>query len=66
MLFILWWILVKLKGKAIQGYEINLSLDFTNFLLEKANVAVVLGIAFGDDDYVRLSYATSIENIKKV
>ncbi|MDD2446067.1 MAG: pyridoxal phosphate-dependent aminotransferase [Tissierellia bacterium] len=55
----------KLKGKAIQGYEINSSLDFTNFLLEKANVAVVPGIAFGDDDYVRLSYATSIENIKK-
>lgn len=55
----------KLKGKVIQGYEINSSIDFTNFLLEKANVAVVPGIAFGDDDYVRLSYATSIENMKK-
>ncbi|NLL81611.1 MAG: pyridoxal phosphate-dependent aminotransferase [Tissierellia bacterium] len=55
----------KLKGKTIQGYKIESSLDFTNFLLEKANVAVVPGIAFGDDNFVRLSYATSIDNINQ-
>lgn len=52
------------KGKTIKGREIKDSLDFTSLLLEEAKVAVVPGIAFGDDDYVRLSYATSMENIK--
>ncbi|WFA09737.1 pyridoxal phosphate-dependent aminotransferase [Tissierella sp. Yu-01] len=54
-----------LKGKVIHGIEIKTSLDFANLLLEKANVAVVPGIAFGDDNYIRLSYATSMENIKE-
>ncbi|MFC1514939.1 pyridoxal phosphate-dependent aminotransferase [Candidatus Omnitrophota bacterium] len=40
------------------------SLDFCQALLEKQKVAVVPGIAFGSDDFVRLSYATSMENIK--
>ncbi len=53
------------KGKTIKGREIKDSLDFTCLLLEEAEVAVVPGIAFGDDDYVRLSYATSMENIEK-
>ncbi|MBI1870384.1 MAG: pyridoxal phosphate-dependent aminotransferase [Chlamydiae bacterium] len=34
-------------------------------LLEEAHVAVVPGAPFGADDYIRLSYATSMENIKK-
>lgn len=45
-----------------------LGLNSTNFadrLLSKANVAVVPGIAFGDDQTVRLSYATSLDVIKK-
>jgi aspartate aminotransferase len=45
-----------------------LGLNSTNFadrLLSKANVAVVPGIAFGDDRTVRLSYATSLDVIKK-
>ncbi len=54
----------KLRGKTINGYEINDSLDFTKLVLEKANVAVVPGVAFGNEDFVRLSYATSMENIK--
>lgn len=53
----------KLKGKTIKGLKIESSLDFANLLLEKGNVAVVPGIAFGDDNYVRLSYATSIDII---
>lgn len=52
-------------GKTIEGQRIDSSLDFSNLLLEKAKVAVVPGIAFGDDKYVRLSYATSMENIEK-
>lgn len=53
-----------IKARTIKGKTINSSLDFSNLLLEDANVAVVPGIAFGDDNYVRLSYATSMENIK--
>lgn len=53
----------KLLGKTIKGIEINSSLDFATLLLEKANVAVVPGIGFGDDKYIRLSYATSMDNI---
>ncbi len=55
----------KLKGKKINGKEIDGSMAFAEALLEEDNVAVVPGIAFGCDDYVRLSYATSKENIKK-
>ncbi len=39
--------------------------DFVEKLLEKAEVAVVQGSAFGLDGYFRISYATSIENLKK-
>jgi aspartate aminotransferase len=41
------------------------SQNFADRLLSKANVAVIPGIAFGDDRTVRLSYATSIDIIKK-
>ncbi len=43
-------------------------LDSTRFctnLLEQANVAAIPGIAFGADDYIRISYATSMANIEK-
>lgn len=40
------------------------SQNFADRLLSKANVAVVPGIAFGDDRTVRLSYATSLDVIK--
>ncbi|AFS78545.1 aspartate aminotransferase AspB [Gottschalkia acidurici 9a] len=55
----------QVKGKTIKGRDIKDSLDFTSLLLEEAKVAVVPGIAFGDDNYVRLSYATSMDNIKR-
>lgn len=55
--------IAKIKGKEIKGYKINNSLDFANLLLNEAKVAVVPGIAFGADNYIRLSYATSMENI---
>lgn len=55
----------QLMNKEISGKIINTSLDFSELLLEKANVAVIPGIAFGDDRYIRLSYATSLDNIKE-
>ncbi len=41
------------------------SASFATFLLEEAAVAVVPGSAFGLDEYVRISYATSIEQIRE-
>jgi aspartate aminotransferase len=41
------------------------SMDFCAQLLERQKVAVIPGVAFGADDYIRLSYATSMENIEK-
>jgi len=41
------------------------SQNFSDRLLSKANVAVVPGAAFGDDRTIRLSYATSLDIIKK-
>lgn len=55
----------KLYGKQAEGNKISSSSDLALYLLEKANVALVPGEAFGDNAYIRLSYATSIENIKK-
>ncbi|HEY2082241.1 MAG TPA: pyridoxal phosphate-dependent aminotransferase [Verrucomicrobiae bacterium] len=41
------------------------STDFCAKLLEQQKVAAVPGIAFGADDYLRISYATSMANIEK-
>jgi aspartate aminotransferase len=41
------------------------STDFCAKLLEQEKVAAVPGIAFGADDYLRISYATSMVNIEK-
>jgi aspartate aminotransferase len=38
--------------------------EFVEKLLEKANVAVVQGSAFGLEGYFRISYATSMEKLK--
>ena len=40
-------------------------LEFCEYLLEDAGVAVVPGSAFGAEGYVRLSFATSSENLEK-
>jgi aspartate aminotransferase len=55
----------KLFGKKHAGLEIRNSVDFTQFLLEEAKVAVVPGVEFGADNYIRISYATSMEEIKR-
>ncbi|MEG2936173.1 MAG: aminotransferase class I/II-fold pyridoxal phosphate-dependent enzyme, partial [Clostridium sp.] len=54
----------KVIGKEIDGKVIESSMVFSDLLLEKEKVAVVPGVAFGVDEFIRLSYATSIENIK--
>jgi len=41
------------------------SIDFCAQLLEKEKVAAVPGVAFGADDYIRISYATSMANLEK-
>ena len=45
--------------------KIDTSTDFAEYLLNEVDVAVVPGIAFGNDNHVRLSYAMSMENIQK-
>lgn len=51
-------------GKSYEGQVINGSLAFADAALKKG-VAVVPGVAFGNDDCIRLSYATSMEDIKE-
>ncbi len=52
-------------GKEYDGKLIKDSLDFTEYILVEAKVAVVPGVAFGSDDHVRISYATSMDDIVK-
>ena len=40
------------------------SIDFCSYLLKKFNVAIVPGIAFGMENHVRLSFATSMDTLK--
>jgi aspartate aminotransferase len=54
-----------LYGKSVDNRRISSSSDLALYLLERANVALVPGGAFGDDDYIRLSYATSVDEIRK-
>lgn len=52
-----------LYGKSFNGKIIASSTDLADYLLEEAKVALVPGIAFGDDRYARLSYAIGLESI---
>lgn len=54
-----------LIGKKYEGKEIDGSMTFADILLEESKVAVIPGKAFGNDKFVRLSYATSLEDIKR-
>jgi aspartate aminotransferase len=47
------------------GNVIKNSSDFANVLLDEARVALVSGDSFGADAHIRLSYATSMENVRK-
>ena len=52
-------------GKKINNQKIKDSFSFADNLLDEKLVAVVPGVAFGADNFIRLSYANSLENIKK-
>jgi len=54
-----------LYGRSCEGKKIGGSAAFETFALDVARVAIVAGLGFGADNYVRLSYATSMENIEK-
>jgi aspartate aminotransferase len=53
------------KGLLNKKTKFKTDTDFVQKLLEKSNVAVVQGSAFGLDGYFRISYATSMKNLKK-
>lgn len=55
----------KVIGQEYYGRVIESSDDFAELFLDIAKVAVVPGTGFGAGNYVRWSYATSMENIKK-
>lgn len=55
----------ELIGKSIENTVIKNSMDFCKLLLQDENVAAVPGAAFGIENYLRLSYATSMDNIIK-
>lgn len=52
-------------GKNYNGKEITCEVDVVNHFLDVANVAVVPGKAFEYPDHIRLTFATSMDNIKK-
>lgn len=54
-----------LFGKKFKDKEIKDSFDLAEFLLNEAKVAVVPGAPFGAPENIRLSYATSLLNIKE-
>ena len=53
------------KGLLNKKTKLKTDTDFVQKLLEKENVAVVQGSAFGLEGYFRISYATSMENLQK-
>ena len=55
----------KIYGSRFGDKTINSSTDLALYFLEEAKVALVQGEAFGDDNYVRISYATSMDDISK-
>ncbi len=51
--------------KDTNGKEIKSDTDFVQSLLENSGIAVVQGSAFGLEGFFRISYATSMDNLKK-
>ena len=54
-----------LGKKAASGNKLKTDTDFVQSLLENSGVAVGQGSAFGLEGFFRISYATSMENLKK-
>jgi len=57
--------ILNLYGSYFKNKEIKNETDVVNFILDEAHVAVVPGKAFEYPDHIRLTFATSIESIKK-
>jgi len=55
----------KYMGKSFSSYHIKNSDDLSMYLIHEANVSTVPGSAFGAENYIRLSYATSEDLIAK-
>lgn len=53
----------QLFGKSYSEYKINNSTDLSIYLLAEGKVATVPGIAFGAENYLRISYSTSMNNL---
>ena len=54
-----------LFGKSDDNFKINSASDFSNYLLEKYNVVVVQGEAFGCSDCIRISFALNTQLLQK-
>ena len=52
-----------LYNRDICGQKVTNSVDLANLILDKAKTAFVPGVCFGSDLHLRISYATSMENI---
>ena len=52
-------------GKSFEGKRVEGSAQLTEFLLEKGNVALVPGVAFGSDKNLRMAFASSMDTIKQ-
>ena len=63
--FYVWVNITKLKNKKYDTRIIDSSLTLAELLLEKAGLAVIPGIVFGEDNYLRISYATSFRDIQQ-
>src|SRR5262249_55882658 len=53
-----------LFGRRAKGQALRASADVVGYLLDEAGVALVPGDAFGDDRYMRLSYASSMVELE--
>lgn len=52
-------------GRTLGGVKVTDSMSFAKAALDSANVAIVPGVAFGEDRCIRLSFATSMKQIDK-
>lgn len=55
----------RLYGRSRGGRPVTDSFSLSTLLLEQAHVALVAGAAFGSDQHLRISYATSMEQLQK-
>lgn len=55
----------RVLGRKLGGSTISSSVDLAMYLLDHAQVALVPGEPFGDDNFIRISYATSMDSILK-